>query len=184
MKLLLLSLLLLLNFSYAKDAKIYISHKLVKSYYKQIGNWSKNQWLVAAKLYNICYKYDMGYTCVAIGWQESHLGLYMVNDRTKDYGLMGINIYTYFQNHHLKNDYWYKQRIITKLIRNDDFNIEESINNLLGWRSMFNDNWIEIWAHYNGGNANPNYKYANRIVNFLYSFKRYIRNHNIELLFK
>jgi len=188
MKTIILSLVILTNLLFAKSKHytikdvIYDSH-LVKKYYKEINGFNREQWNVAISLYNACYKYDLGYTCVAIGWRESKLGIYDINEKTQDYGITGINIHYYFKDHNLKQTYWLKERIKTRLVRNDSFAIAECIWKLNNWRKVFGNNYKKIWGAYNGGSPNINYRYSKEILNFIIAFKRYNRRHNINLLF-
>ena len=178
-----LMMIILLGLTLLQAHTVKLDFRLIRKDYNILKHLTRTQWEQAIRVYNACYKYDMGYTCVAIAWQESHLGVYLINERTQDYGLMGINIPTYLDNHNLRRNYWYIQKLKTELVRNDDLNIAEAINNLNGWRNQFGNNWIEIWAHYNGGNAHPNYRYAKDILNFIYAFKRYTTSKRIQLLF-
>jgi len=162
---------------------VVLDRNMIKRYYREISEFDRDQWDLAIKLYNACYKYDLGYTCVAIGWRESKLGFYVINERTHDYGITGINIDYYFEDHHLRKTYWLKEKIKTKLVRNDDFAIGECIWKLNNWRKKFGNNYKKIWGAYNGGYPRINYKYSKEIMNFIYAFRLYIRRNNINMLF-
>jgi len=160
-----------------------LERALIRKYYREISRFDREQWALALKLYNACYKYDLGYTCVAIGWKESRLGRYVINEKTHDYGITGININYYFKDHHLRSSYWLKERIKTKLVRNDNFAINETIWKLRYWRKKFGYNYRKIWGAYNGGSPRLNYGYSKKILNFIYAFRHFIRRNKINMLF-
>jgi hypothetical protein len=156
--------------------------KLFKSFYNSISHASNEQWIVAEKLFYACKKYNFSYTCVAIGLVESQWGTYLINDRTGDYGVTGINIIWYFRDHNLKYSYWKAQRLKTQLVKNDNFAIAETLNKLRYWSKRYNNDFKEIWAHYNGG-TKGNYKYASKIYNAILAFKTYIKRHSLYMRF-
>jgi len=126
-------------------------------------------------LYEKCYEYDLANTCVAIGYKESRLGKYMFNDVTGDYGLLGINLKTFMNTNNIKRSYWKEREVATRLITDNDFNVNASIANLMFWKKQYKNNWLKIWASYNGG-YNPNYTYAKDILLYIKAFKELIRN--------
>lgn len=121
-------------------------------------------------LYEKCYDYDLANTCVAISYKESRLGNYMFNDVTGDYGLLGINLKTFMNENKIKAGYWKDREVASRLITDNDFNVNASIANLEFWKKQYKNNWLKIWASYNGG-YNPNYTYAKTILIYIKVFK-------------
>jgi len=176
-------LILLITNSYG--VRLYDA-KLIRNYKRAISSFNKSQWETIINLYNKCSKYDFGYTCVAIGYLESRLGVYLINEKTHDYGVTGINIYYYFKDHRLKWNYWRAQKIKTQLVINENFAIRETIRKLKMWKNKYRHvkhAWIKIWGSYNGGNK-PNYNYSKKVYNFILAFKWYIRRHSLQILFR
>jgi len=184
-KLLLMIIVIIGLVTYSFGYSVYDA-KLIRKYTRIISKFDRSQWETATYLYNACAKYGLGYTCVAIGFVESRLGKYLINEKTHDYGITGINIYYYFKDHGLKWNYWKAQRLKTRLVVENDFAISETIEKLNAWRDRYDNTshmWLRIWGSYNGGNK-PNYKYAKKIYNFIKAFRWYIRKHNINIIFE
>ena len=156
--------------------------KLYKRYYQVLATANKDQWENAVALYNACYDLDYGQTCVAIGIVESNLGKYMINERTGDYGLTGINLRYYFKDHNLKWSYWKAEEIKTRLVVYRDFAIGETIYKLKLWTRKYGRDYKKVWAHYNGG-TRANYLYAKKIYNAICALKDFTKRHKIDLFF-
>jgi len=152
--------------------------KLVKEYKEDFKRYiltSNERMKYLRYVWEHAKEYNLGYTALAIAWEESKFNLWDVNTITGDYGLMGVNIKWYLINKGIKASYWQKKAIVTKLIRNDEMNLNYSLSELMIWRSKLGrNNWIKIWACYNGGSV-PNYYYAKRILNRIIVLKRYLK---------
>ena len=127
-------------------------------------------------IYRRAKKYDLALTCIAIAWEESFFNVYGVIDDTKDYGLMGINLYWYIRDNNLgsyKNRYL-RSKVATKLTRDDNYNLLYAITKLEKLKNRYHHDWKKIWGCYNGG-SKPNYRYAMRILNKVYVLRRWLR---------
>jgi hypothetical protein len=173
MRILLLTLIssLLLATNY-KDVKR--DDKLVKRYVYEISHMSGVQMNNIIKVYNRFDKYNLGTTGVCILIHESKAGKYMFNPTTGDYGLLGINLKTYMVYKGIKQNYYSNIRIASILIKDDDINIQASIDNILFWKKVHKGNWIKMLGSYNGG-YKPNYKYAKELYNIAIAFRIIMR---------
>ena len=138
-----------------------------------IGNNKKN---IMRLVYRVGKKYDLQNTLLAIVYKESHLGDYMFNVTSGDFGLAGINLRTFKRLHHITLGYWGNKKLASMLICENRMNLAAAINNLLGWRKIYKNNYNAIWGSYNGG-FKPSAKYAESILNIDIAFRRYFRSH-------
>ena len=131
---------------------------------------------IIRKVYQAAKPYNFENTLLAIVYKESHLGDYMFNTTTGDYGLCGINLKTFKKLHKINNTYWGDKKLASNLIRDDDLNIAVAINNLNGWRKHYKNNWRAIVGSYNGG-WNMNAVYVKNIMSIIKAFKIYFKKH-------
>lgn len=125
-------------------------------------NLSPYQLEVARKSYLHGQEKDLGYTLIAINWKESKLGLHKVRLQDGKYGSYGVS--------HIFLDYptkgwnnWQRNKYAEKLMLNDDFAIQEGLNNLSYWQSH-KATWFESVAAYNSG-WNGGESYARDVAN-------------------
>lgn len=149
-----------------------VINRIVKNL-DQIGNSKKN---IMRLVYSVGKLYNLQNTLLAIVYKESHLGDYMFNTLTGDYGLAGINLRTFKRLHHIKLDYWGDKKLASMLICSNRMNLAAAVNNLLGWRKIYKYNYNAIWGSYNGG-FKPSFKYAESILNINIAFRLYFKSH-------
>jgi len=163
----------LLSFNHGSRKNIKHDTKLIQEYKYELTRLSPLQQYWMNLLYTRCSKYGLSYTCVAIAWEETKFNKWAFNPLTKDYGLMGINLYWYMLDNNLPWKNRYKRiEAATRLIKDDEYNIQYAISKLLKLKQEENGDWIRIWGRYNGG-SKPNYHYANHILNRIIAFKQW-----------
>jgi len=171
-----LSVLLMALFLYAsgftkKDVVIDASY--VKKYKKEVAELTYEQKSWLEFVYSRCLKYNLGNTCVAIAWEESQFNVFSVIPETGDYGLMGINLYWFMKDNNLNyRNRYLRSKWATRLVKDDEYNLVYAISKLQKLKTKYK-NWFAVWAHYNGGTT-PNWKYAKRILNRIYVFRKYV----------
>ncbi len=122
---------------------------------------SEKQWHnVRAVFLNGWYN-DLSWSLASITIVESSAGLQMINNRTKDYGLMQNNIKTAttrlkrwqeagrdFGAYDLDNP----EDVKTILLTDRTVSVQLAVEELQYWKKIRgNNNWREIYASYNGG---------------------------------
>ena len=152
------------------------NYKKITSIVNNLNHLQKAKQEIMRLTYSVGAKYNLGYTLLAIVYKESHLGDYMFNSVTGDYGLAGINLKTFKQLHKITLDYWGNKKLASMLIIENRMNLAAAVNNLLAWRKVYKNNYRAIWGSYNGG-WRTNYKYTSSILNTIIAFKIYFRNH-------
>jgi hypothetical protein len=158
--------------------------KKVFSIVKELENLSYRQLNVLGTVYEACEPYYLANTCMAISYQESKLGKYLFNNESGDYGILGINLYTYMNLTKSKLDYWGKKEVASRLIVDNGFNLAVAINNLMYWKKITNSNWKLIWGSYNAG-WKPSSKYASDILNTVRALNIFFSKHkDIEAIVK
>jgi len=143
----------------------------------RLKSYSDNQYRLLSLAYNKCKEYDLQYSCMAIMMQESDVGTYVLNLDSNDFGVMQINLKNYYEllgidSHKL--NYWQKNKIISRLIRDDSYNIDIAIITLSYFRKVYGNNYMKIWGSYRGG-YNPDYNYAKSIRDKIIALKIFIR---------
>jgi len=148
----------------------------VKEYSIILERMSYRQELVMEEIDDTCRPYDLSLTCVAISLKESQLGKWALNPTTGDYGVMHINLKTFMRDNKLKESYYNKLYYASLLTRDDNFNINAGIKNLLHWKKKHRGNWRKMVGSYNAGNT-PNKQYAADVLNALRAYKYWKKKH-------
>ena len=161
---------------YEKTMKVRPNNKAIKHILIDLERIGYDKKDIMEEAYSAGKSCDLSNTLLAIVYKESHLGDYMFNTVTGDYGLAGINLKTFKRLHKLNNTYWGDKKLASELIRDDSFNLAVAINNLKGWRLYYKNNYRAIWGSYNGG-WRTNSKYTNSILNIIIAFKIYFKKH-------
>jgi len=152
------------------------NHRLIEVDISKFNNLSPIQLALVRKVYRRFNKVNLGITGVSILMQESLAGKYLFNPVTKDYGIMMVNLETYMALKKIRPKYYTKIAIASILMKNDNINIEASIENLLFWQKYHHGNWIEMLASYNGGCVG-NYYYGYQLFNMAIAFRVWLRSH-------
>lgn len=120
--------------------------------YKTLHNLSVDQHVVLAEAYSHGVDEGLGYTMMAMAWQESRAGKYLFNPRSNDYGVMGININTASTRANVKG--YYNRILLAQDLMFDMFyNMQFALEELLYWRERRDGNWRMMVASYNDGNV-------------------------------
>jgi len=103
--------------------------------------------------------YGYGYTLAAIAWKESLGGLVKINLFDKPYGSCGIfhnnlkTVIDFMKREHktfIVNKF-NLNKLCTELQDRPEYSLIEAIKVLADAKRRYKNNWIKIWAHYNGG---------------------------------
>lgn len=133
-----------------------------------INNLTPYQYEVARKGYLHGLQSDLGYTVVAIMWQESKLGLYKINTTDGKYGSYGVgHALIDYRGKHLSS--FEKNQLAQKLIDSDDFAIQTIISDLETWKKH-SKSWSQMVSRYNGG-WKGNQRYVELIRNHVSRIK-------------
>lgn len=108
-----------------------------------------DQWDVLQQAYNTGEPYDLGNTMAAIVFRESTAGKYKINPESGDYGVAHINITTALVRTNTSG-YWGKRELITRLVVDDQFNLDLALQELLYWKGETHS-WKAMVSAYNQG---------------------------------
>ncbi len=131
----------------------------------QWNNLDENQLYNIKDIYKIGKKYDYGFTLVAIAWQESQLGKYMINLSDPSFGLFHIVP---------RGSKWEKSREAQRLLDDFEYSIYKAINILDYWKKYHKGNWRKMIKSYNAG-FNYNSKQANTYLKGIQSKVKYLK---------
>ncbi len=128
--------------------------------------------------------YGYGYTLAAISWKESLGGMVPINLFDRPWGSCGIfhnNLKTVVE--FMKRDkkffiinHFNLNKLCAKLQKNPRYSLIESVKVLNDAKRLYKNNWLKIWAHYNGGFVHPNYNYAKDIYYRIKALKFIFQN--------
>jgi hypothetical protein len=136
--------------------------------------------------YEVGKNYGYGYTLAAIAWKESLGGAVDINLFDKPWGSCGIfhnNLKTVVEfirqsgQKFIVNKF-NLNKLCAELQHNPEYSLIEAVKVLNDAKKRYKNNWLAIWAHYNGGWRKPNYKYAKDIyyriqaLNFIINYER------------
>lgn len=134
------------------------------------GQFNAKQVETLKKTYYMAKPYGNDYALVmaAIALQESEMGLHLVNDRTKDYGVFQINLATYHKRYGRVNN------SRSMLINHFHINFQAAKAEIDFWRSVHGNNWSKVISSYNGG-FRGNKAYAIAVMKNLTIVKKELR---------
>lgn len=161
---------------YDRIISITVKQKDINKIVKDLESIDSHKLKIMRRVYQLSEPHNLANSCLAILYKESHIGDYLINSISGDYGIMGINIKTYMNTYKLNGGYWYKAKLISKLTIDNDLNIAVAIHNLKYWKKYYGDNWRIIWGSYNGG-WKPNYNYAKSILTIIKAYKIFFKKH-------
>lgn len=120
---------------------------------KELDNLNKDQLKTLYKTFYYGKQHDLHWTLTAIAWKESNFGKYLINPRSKDYGVFQINLKTYKRRYasEIATNNLSDDTIKSYLVRYYDLNAIAAIDELLFWQSVHGKQWTKIWASYNDG---------------------------------
>lgn len=115
--------------------------------------------------------HDLGYTMMAIAWNESSAGKYRVNLESHDFGVMQNSLKTASARTDTKG-YFNKMRLIEDLIKNDELSMSLALEELLYWRGK-TGTWRNMVSAYNNGWAySKGHVYLTKIIRHVKMFQR------------
>lgn len=158
--------------NYGREANVRFNGSLIRAYTRQLNQLTNYQKYWLSYVYKKCRHYDLQNTCTAIAWEESQFGIYKVITDTGDYGIMGINLKWFIIDNGYRNNRYSRARLATKLTCDNNYNIMYAVAKLEKLKAKYKS-WKAVWAHYNGGTY-PNWRYANRILNKIIAFRRWL----------
>lgn len=125
--------------------------------------------------YNYGKQYDLGWTLSSIVLHESHAGLYVVNTKSKDFGIAQVNLTTAKNIMGIKG-YWNEQALITKMVVDNEFNLYLALHVLQHFGKV-NNSWKDVIRSYNEGNLwKRNSKSSKKSLDY---YKKIVNNLNI-----
>ncbi len=145
---------------------------------ESITELSAPQKQLANQIYLEGNKYDLGYTMVAIAYQESHLGRYLISLNDPSCGCFSIMPSSLIKRTSLKNNSWNQSRLCERLIKDNDFSFSAALLELKFWQNYWKSKHVtKVWSHmvssYNGGyKANLDSKYLKRIKHLVHKLQR------------
>lgn len=119
---------------------------------------------VANQAYKAGLPYDLGLTAVAIGWEESRLGLYKArynttNIKDQSFGVMHtVAIWKTKDMNSFEAGIW-----VQDMVSNDQKSIDVGVQDILYWQNAAKGDWLKGVGMYNGG-WRPNEAYGQLIV--------------------
>ncbi|UTJ06400.1 transglycosylase SLT domain-containing protein [Arcobacter roscoffensis] len=137
-------------------------------------NLNKKDLVILKKIKSLSDDEMLSYSLMAIAIKESKLGKYVVNHKTKDYGLFQANIKTVISRQKVKDTKENREFFANKLINDVSFSTANAIIELEYWRKVHKDNWAKTWASYNTGwryDGKTGFKYANSIFEIIKKLK-------------
>lgn len=129
----------------------------------------ESQWRVLYKAYDKGEPHDLGYTMMAIAWEESTAGKYRVNLNSHDFGVMQNSLKTAATRTNTKG-YYAKMRLVERLIKDDDLSMDLAVEELLYWKKH-TKTWRHAVSGYNNGWAfAKGTVYLNSIIKYVNMF--------------
>ena len=116
-----------------------------------VESYSEDQLYILAKSKMYGYQYDVQYTMAAIASIESEAGLDVINVDSEDFGIWQNNIKSVLSRHSLKKTSANKNRFASKLVKDERFAAQETIDELRFWMKVHGKDWRKIWSSYNCG---------------------------------
>lgn len=145
---------------------------------ESISELSEPQKALANSIYSKGKKFDLGYTMVAIAYQESHLGKYRINLSDPSCGIFHIMPKSLIKRTDLTNNSWNRSRLCERLILDDDFSFSAALLELKYWENYWKSKGVsKVWSHmvasYNGGfNATLDSPYLKAIKHHISILKK------------
>ncbi len=122
-----------------------------------LENLSPYQKEVAYQAYRAGEPYDLGYTTVAIAYQESKLGLWKIRMGTPPDISFGV-MHTASRWKTKGMTAFDRGRWAQEMVENDAQSIQVGVSDLLSWKSSAKGNWSRMVEMYNAGyGKNPVY---------------------------
>lgn len=91
------------------------------------------------------------YTLMAIAIKESSVGKYLVNDKSKDYGLFQANIKTVLSREDVDDTKENREYFSNKLVTDVRYAVNNALQELTYWQGVHEESWAKTWASYNTG---------------------------------
>jgi len=131
----------------------------------------KGQQDVLVEAYEKGRDHDLGYTMMAIAWEESSAGKYRVNIQSHDFGVMQNSLKTAAARTNTKG-YYGKMRLIEDLIKDDNLSMSLSLEELLYWKKQ-TGTWRNMVSAYNNGwRYNKGNVYLTKIITHVKMFQK------------
>lgn len=164
----------------------------VDKHYKQLYKLDSKQKEVMFASYEVGKKYDLGYTLVAIAWNESNLGEKNVNKTDGRYGSYGpyhALMDTVLSKYGLRGTKHTRDVIAERLKTDFEFSSNEVIAELKYWKERWKhhpDQYDRMIASYNAGtkglNSTAGIRYRDVTVNRVKAIERYMKKHQKEYI--
>lgn len=114
----------------------------------KVDNLSFTQKLSLSMAYRKGEEHNLGYTVMAIALKESTAGKYLINVKTQDYGLLGINLKTAASREGVTG---FRMNILAqRLVLDEEYNVDMGLKELLYWQGV-RASWRDVISSYNAG---------------------------------
>ncbi|AGR77980.1 transglycosylase SLT domain-containing protein [Aliarcobacter butzleri] len=140
-----------------------------------IQNLTSEQLETLKKIKEKGEEHDLSYSLMAIAIKESKLGQFMVNEKTKDFGLYQANIKTVISRHNITDTAWNRDVLASKLISDFQFATKNAIAELTYWQKIHKNDWTKVWGSYNAGfkyNSREAKEYSQEIAAIIRELKK------------
>ncbi len=134
MKKIFLLLFIFISFSYSNSLRLSEKDILIL---KEIKSLSNDQMIQ--------------YTLMAIAVKESSVGKYLVNDKSKDYGIFQANIKTVLSREDVEDTKENREYFSKKLVTDVRYAVNNALQEITYWQGVHDQSWAKTWASYNTG---------------------------------
>lgn len=111
---------------------------------------SPEQLFTLAHAYRAGAEHGYGLSLAAIAWQESLAGEIRINYSDPSFGVFHAHLTTVARREGVSNGF-VKNQLAQRLVDDMDYAAEHAVAELSYWQSQYGEDWMRIWASYNGG---------------------------------
>jgi len=142
----------------------------------QFNHLSEAQIQVLKKSCQFGIKDNLCYSLSAIAWQESNLGVWIVNFQDKGGGWFGVKVSSAIRRlvPKMRMTKFNINRVGSWLINNPSFSAKLAIAELKYWLRYWHGNYYKAWGSYNGG-----YRWNRRYARAIAKKVRFLKKHLI-----
>lgn len=153
------------------------AESLQKKFDREWNSLTLEQKYTAQRIFDYANKDGLGWSAIAIAWQESQFGKWEINlnkNGSMDCGTFQNNVQSVARHQNLKLNRYTKKEICTDLIKDFGYSYLNFAAEIKYWSKVHKGKWINVWSSYNGG-WRGNTKYALEIANRILVLKKYIK---------
>ena len=142
----------------------------------QFNHLSQKQITVLKQSCRFGIKDNLCYSLIAISWQESNFGVWIVNYQDKGAGWFGVKISSAIKRitPKMRMTRFNLNRVGSWLINDSAFSARMAIAELKFWYRVRKGNWMRVWESYNAGYGR-NKRYARDIADKVKFLQRHVK---------